>query len=107
MEKRIKKISLIVYLVIESLIYIAFILLDALGLFSKAKIDLNISSYLKYSAIIFNALSSILYFVFSKRKENLIVSFALLFTLVSDYFLLFGKTNKEFIIGVSFLFLFN
>lgn len=71
------------FITIESIMYISFIVLDIL--------NIN-SSYIKYLGII-------LCFTYSVLNKNKIISLALLFTLISDYFLLLKEDN--YILGVT------
>lgn len=71
-----------IFIIIESIIYITFIILDIL------RID---SSYLKYLGIVLCLLYSLL-------NKNIIISIAMFFTLISDYFLLL--TNDHIIMGL-------
>lgn len=71
-----------IFILIESIIYITFIVMDAFN---------TDSSYIKYFGIILCLLNSIL-------DKNTLISLALLFTLISDYFLLL--TNNLLIVGV-------
>ena len=73
-----------IFVIIEFIIYISFIILDLL------KID---SSYIKYIGIIFCLINNVL-------NKNLIISLASLFTLCADYFLLLKNDNYE--IGLLF-----
>ncbi|MDO4940698.1 MAG: hypothetical protein Q4E33_03280 [Erysipelotrichaceae bacterium] len=76
--KALKKI----FIILETIIFLSFIIMDI------NNID---SSYLKYTGII-------LCFIYNIVSKNVILSLALLFTLISDYFLLL--TNNHILIGL-------
>ena len=92
MNKKINYYFLSIF-IIELIIYISFLYLE----FNKN----NINNYLKYSLIIINFLFGLIYLIKNYSKEKLFLVLGLLFTIGSDYFLLFKNSNKEYCIGIS------
>ena len=90
---KLKKIDYFVislFTIIEIALYLSFLFIDK----NIIKSDLD-SSILKYLGIICALLFSF-YSLFKKKKAiNLFIPLALIFTLISDYFLLFNK-EKDF-----------
>lgn len=81
-----KTMKMKAFILLESMIYISFIIMDFY--------HLN-SIYIKYLGII-------LCFIFSLLNKNYIISLAQLFTLIADYFLL--VIDKYYVIGlISFI----
>lgn len=93
----IKKIVLTLFLIIELFLYFSFLYLDIFKDFSSP------SSYLKYASIIICFLVSF-FAIFIKNPADLkyFIPISLIFTLVSDYFLLLKSGIENSIYGVSF-----
>ncbi len=104
----IKKIGLWIYLAIEIGLYISFLVLDTT--FNTFNLT---SSIIKYSSIIINLIFIILLSIFFFNKERLITIFIVIFTLISDYFLLFESDYNYLVVGlitfniVQFLYFFR
>ncbi len=92
MNKKINYYFLSIF-IIELIIYISFLYLE----FYKN----NINNYLKYFLIMINFLFGLIYLIKNYSKEKLFLVLGLLFTIGSDYFLLFKNSNKEYCIGIS------
>ena len=88
-----KHLDILIFIVLEVCLYTSFLTLDF--------IDTTISNYIKYASIIICLLMS-LYIAIRKKGEfcSVFTSFGLLFTVISDYFLLLNHDNNLFIIGV-------
>lgn len=95
-KEKIEKDILIIYFIIEIILYLSFLIID---LFFNNSLN-NVSSLIKYSTIIINLLFLIILTIFKFKIEKLIVIFAFIFTSVSDYFLLFKNDNNSFLIGL-------
>lgn len=95
-KERLEKYILIIYFVIEIILYLSFLIID---LFFNSSLN-NISSLIKYSTIILNLLFLIILSIFNFKIEKIIVIFAFIFTSISDYFLLFKSDNNSFLIGL-------
>ncbi len=95
-KEKIEKDILIIYFIIEIILYLSFLIID---LFFNNSLN-NVSSPIKYSTIIINLLFLIILTIFKFKIEKLIVIFAFIFTSISDYFLLFKNDNNSFLIGL-------
>ena len=96
LNKKIDKIVISIFLVIEIALYLSFLILDSSLL--NTEVD---TSYIKYSGMILCFLSA-LYFAIKKNKLlSYIIPIALIFTLISDYFLLFNQNQDLYLIGLS------
>lgn len=91
-EYRNNKPLLIIFLILEVVIYLSFLYLDMIG---STKYDLN--NYLKYTSILLCVLFQVLYY-HRLGLVTLFLKLAIITTAVADYFLLI-KGNNE--LGVS------
>ncbi len=89
--------TLIFYLTIEIFLYLSFLSIDIF--FNEFN---EVSSLLKYFSIILNLIYLIFITIISYTKERLILVLAFIFTLISDYFLLFKTDYNSFLIGLIF-----
>lgn len=83
------------FILLEVVIYILFLLLD--GNLISLEID---SSYFKYAGIILCLIFSLFGLYKNKKFKNLFIPIALVFTLISDYFLLFNSDPSLFTYGL-------
>lgn len=91
-DKR-SKTLLIIYLIIEIILYLIFIILDILGQY-------KIGYYLKFSAISFNLFYLTLLSCFYFSKDRLFLLSGFIATLFADYNLLFFINEKRNITGI-------
>ena len=83
------------FILLEVVIYILFLLLD------RDVVSLEIdSSYFKYAGIILCLIFSLFGFYKNKKVINILIPLALVFTLISDYFLLFNTDSSLFTYGL-------
>ena len=94
-KELIQKYILYIYFFIQFILYISFLIID---LFFVSLND--VSSSIKYSTIILNLLFLIIFTMLDFKIDKLLVIFAFIFTIISDYFLLFKSDNESFIIGL-------
>ena len=95
MQKKIFKIiALSVFYIVGISLYISFMVMDSNG---------SDSTFIKYGVVISSLSFSLLSFSFIKDKKDIIdvslLSIGLIFTLISDYFLLVANSNFE--VGVT------
>ena len=95
MQKKIFKIiALTIFYIVGISLYISFMVIDGRG---------NDSTFIKYGVVISSLSFSLLSFLFIKDKKDIIdvslLSIGLVFTLISDYFLLVANSNFE--VGVT------
>lgn len=92
-----RHLPLIIFVFIEAIFYASFLYFDF--------VDTIISEYIKYAAILTCFLASI-YATWKKRSIcSLFTALALVFTCISDYFLLLSHDQNLFIIGVFTFFI--
>ena len=92
--KKIDWIVISVFLLIEMALYLSFLILDM----NPGTID---TTWFKYSGVVLCLIFSI-YCVFKKKdKISLFIPLALVFTLISDYFLLINTDMDLFIPGLA------
>lgn len=83
------------FILLEVIIYVLFLLLD--GKVISLEVD---SSYFKYAGIILCLIFSLFGFYKNKKFINILIPIALVFTLISDYFLLFNTDSSLFTYGL-------
>ena len=102
MKKNIFKISLLSLLwVVGITLYILFLLND------YGNLSFGNTIYIKYGVVISSTIFAFLSLIFARSKEDLIdvclLTLALIFTLVSDFFLLVRNYNFELGVGIFIL----
>ena len=93
--KKADKIIISLFVILEILIYLSFLLLDKNINFIE--ID---SSYFKYAGIILCLVFSLYSLIRKRSLEAIFIPCALVFTLISDYFLLLNPDPELFIYGL-------
>lgn len=83
------------FILLEVIIYVLFLLLDGKVISLEAD-----SSYFKYAGIILCLIFSLFGFYKNKKFINILIPIALIFTLISDYFLLFNTDSSLFTYGL-------
>ena len=88
-----KNYLLIIFYIIEAFLYASFLVFDFY--------NTGVAEYIKYSSILLCLLASLI--IIASKKSNFCALFtflALVFTCVSDYFLLLAHDNSTSILGV-------
>ena len=92
-----RNLVLIIFVFIEAILYASFLYFDF--------VDTKISEYIKYASILTCFLASI-YATWKKRTIcSVFTALAILFTCISDYFLLLSHDNNLFYIGIFTFFI--
>lgn len=93
-----RNIILFSFLIIETFLYVSFLTCDF--------INIEIAQILKYTAILLCLVGSIGVLIYKKRSFcSVFTCFAMIFTCVSDYFLLLNHNTNYYLIGVvTFIF---
>lgn len=93
-----KNYLLIIFYIIEAFLYASFLVFDFY--------NTGVAEYIKYSSILLCLLASLI--IIASKKSNFCALFtflALVFTCVSDYFLLLAHDNSTYILGVFTFFI--
>ena len=93
-----KNYLLICFYIIEAFLYASFLVFDFY--------NTGVAEYIKYSSILLCLVASLIIFIFKKSNFCAFFTFlALVFTCVSDYFLLLAHDNSTYILGVFTFFI--